>query len=288
MSSAAHRKGVERNRTPLVVVAIVVVVALVAGVFGYVRFVWMPHDQASKAYDTAVSQVEQANAKLDKAIGEADKAVKDASQNPPLDGNATSGLKTAIETAGKAKVTIGEKPSKTDELNRLAAKYTPAPDYAKTIETLTAARKTLTDSQKQYAQVTAPNDQFIVQRLTGLPDIDGIQAATEDNDPNHQLNKAGGYIADVFFCSPLVDQSLMEGGVLDKGTDCGGSIESFKTAKEAQARNAYLAAFDGNAILGAGSHEVVGTVVIRTSNELTATQQKTMASNITAALTRLD
>ena len=37
--------------------------------------------------------------------------------------------------------------------------------------------------------------------------------------------------------------------------------------------NDYLAAFDGG-IFASGSHTVVGTVLVRTSNELTASQQK--------------
>ena len=45
-------------------------------------------------------------------------------------------------------------------------------------------------------------------------------------------------------------------------------------------RNEYLAAFDGAGILSSGSHSVVGTIVIRTSDKLTASQQKEMEENI--------
>ena len=61
------------------------------------------------------------------------------------------------------------------------------------------------------------------------------------------------------------------------------SKQGFKTKKEAKNREEYLASFDGT-VLTSGSHIVVGTVVIRTSNELTLLQQKLLESNIIAAL----
>ena len=72
--------------------------------------------------------------------------------------------------------------------------------------------------------------------------------------------------------------------MIDKGTDAGGSIEVYKTKSEATERNEYLAAFDGG-ILSSGSHTVIGTLVVRTSNELTASQQKSLEADIIAALT---
>ncbi|MBT1175448.1 hypothetical protein JS530_08065 [Bifidobacterium sp. LC6] len=276
------------NRKTVIAVVIAVVVALVIGIGCYVKFAWMPHDAASKAYDAAVSKVEKANTAFDKVISSADKSVKGVKKNKPLDNQIVADLKAAIAAAQKERVQVGEKPSKTDELNAAAAKYATPPDYSKTVAKLEDAQKKLADSQKQYQQVDAPKDDFIVQRLTGLPDIDGIQAATEDNDPNENLNKKGGYVAAVFFCSPLVDQSFMEGSVLDKGTDCGGSVESYTSEEDAAKRDKYLSAFDGQGFLDSGSHEVIGTVVVRTSTKLNAAQQKTMADNIKNALTRLE
>ena len=50
--------------------------------------------------------------------------------------------------------------------------------------------------------------------------------------------------------------------------------------------NAYLSVFDGGA-LGVGSHNVVGTIVVRTSDGLTATQQKDLESEIINELVEL-
>lgn len=38
-------------------------------------------------------------------------------------------------------------------------------------------------------QITNPNEDFVIQRLKGIPNISGYQAVTEDHDPNGNLNK---------------------------------------------------------------------------------------------------
>jgi len=74
--------------------------------------------------------------------------------------------------------------------------------------------------------------------------------------------------------------------LIDKGTAAGGCIEVYNTVEDAEKRNAYLSAFDGSA-LGVGSHNIVGTVVVRTSDGLTATQQKDLESEIINGLVEL-
>lgn len=70
------------------------------------------------------------------------------------------------------------------------------------------------------------------------------------------------------------------------GTDGGGCIEVYATAEDATKRSDYLSTFDGS-ILSSGSHEVLGTCVVRTSNLLTASQQQGMSQEIQDALIRL-
>ena len=53
------------------------------------------------------------------------------------------------------------------------------------------------------------------------------------------------------------------------------------------ARDQYLAGFDGT-MLSSGSHYVAGSVAIRTSEHLTATQQKELTQAIIDELIRLD
>ncbi len=60
----------------------------------------------------------------------------------------------------------------------------------------------------------------------------------------------------------------------------------YSTVEDANKRNDYLASFDGG-ILSSGSHTVVGTVLVRTSDELTASQQDQLEAAIIESLTRL-
>ena len=118
-----------------------------------------------------------------------------------------------------------------------------------------------------------------------------MEAATEQNDPNGNLHKDGGYTSAVFFSSDLVDQSqtyASEGytGIPAIGTDGGGSVEVYATIEDAQKRDTYLGALDGG-ILSSGSHTVVGTCVVRVSDLLTASQQKAIEQSIIDSLTRL-
>ena len=93
---------------------------------------------------------------------------------------------------------------------------------------------------------------FVVSALKTMPNIVAVSAATEYNDPNGQLNKPSGYIADIFFSVDVINQNLITGTTLvEKGTDAGGSIEIYRTQKDAEKRNEYLAAFDGGILSSA-------------------------------------
>lgn len=66
---------------------------------------------------------------------------------------------------------------------------------------------------------------------------------------------------------------------LEKETDSG-SIEVFASFEDAQRRNDDLAGFDGVGMLNPGSHRICGTIVVRTSSFLTASQQKELEQQI--------
>ena len=76
-------------------------------------------------------------------------------------------------------------------------------------------------------------------------------------------------------------------GIVGAGTDGGGAVEVYANVDDANKRNDYLAVFDGT-ILTSGSHDVVGTCVVRTSHLLTASQQKTLEGEIADSLTKLE
>lgn len=130
----------------------------------------------------------------------------------------------------------------------------------------------------------APTEEYIIQCLEKVPGITEIEAVKESTDPMKNLNKPGWYTAHVYFSYSLINQEEVYGkNLIDKGTNAGGSVEVYQTKSDAKKRNEYLAMFDGGA-LSSGSHIVVGTVVVRTSDELTASQQIFLENNIIFAL----
>ena len=167
--------------------------------------------------------------------------------------------------------------------------YIEIPDYSETQESVQEYYDLANDSVAIQEQITNPSEDFIISRLNYLPnDIYEIRAATEDHDPNNMLHKAGGYTSAVFFRSWLIgeDSLFFYDDLLEVGTQVGGGVEVFATEEEAQSRNDYLGAFDGT-FLRPGSHTVLGTIVIRTSDELTASQQSDLEAKIIYVLTYL-
>lgn len=131
----------------------------------------------------------------------------------------------------------------------------------------------------------SPSESYIIESLNQSEFILEVEAVTESNDPNGKLNIDGGYNACVFFSSTLVDQSNFSAkNVVEKGTSCGGCIEVYSSEEDATARNEYLAKFDGG-LLDSGSHTVIGTIVIRTSEKLTKEQQTELTRNLVSIIT---
>lgn len=236
-------------------------------------------EKATTDFNETVSTVEKNNSDIQTAISDLQALID--SENQPLDATTIDSATTVITEAKTKIIEIPQIPSKTEEIISATETLLKNADCSETLTRLQSANDALSKSIKQMQQVTDPKEAFIVERLTGLPNITGMEAVTEDNDPNGNLNKQGGYTATVYFASDLVDQSEVFGEtIVDKGTEAGGAIEVYATVADANKRNEYLASFDGAGMLNSGSHSVVGTVVIRTSDKLTATQQKEMEQNI--------
>lgn len=239
---------------------------------------------AKENMNSEISRIEGQIATLQDEISNAETLVTTDEQ--PLSEEAIPSLESAISQAKTIEFTAPSTPSGVEEINAETDKLK-AIDYESDIQLLIDAEKAVTDSIEQMKLVTNPSEAFVIERLQEIDGVGDISAVTEDNDPNGNLNKAGGYTATVYFTSPWVDQSKVIGDtVIEKGTDGGGAIEVYANADDANKRKEYLSAFDGG-ILSSGSHEVIGTVLVRTSNELTATQQKQLEEAIIASLTRL-
>lgn len=268
------------------------------------------YNEKATAYTKAVEEIEKANGDLQAHINTAQEEIN-AGENP-YDPATLEELKKAMSSASSSIVSAPEaiasfeplsmpEEAKADDLKALIEQATTGladieaaevpdapkvPDYTSSVQTLTDSLKAYKDSVQSMKQITAPVDSFVMERLQRVETITAMAPVTEDHDPNGKLNKQGGYIGCIYFTDSQVDRSQIyddSDDVIEVGTDGGGAIEIFATPEEANARNDYLASFDGG-MLSSGSHYVEGTCLIRTSDHLNGTQQKELTTKITEAL----
>ena len=269
------------------------------------------------AFNEVATQVNEANAKLQGSINAAQDAINKGEE--PFDENTLTELKTAMSDASSAKkgdaeilssletLNVSEdmkgkelkeiEEKATAEIENVKAMTIPStpevPDYSEFEQAVQEKLKAYENSIQGMKQVTAPTDEFVMERLQRIETITEMDAVTPDHDPNGQLNKQGGYIGCIYFADTQVDRSKLyikdgEDNVIDIGTDGGGAVEIFKTAEEAATRDTYLGSFDGMGMLASGSHYLVGTCLVRTSNELNGTQQLELTEQIKEALIAVD
>lgn len=236
-------------------------------------------------FGTAVASVKSKNTDSDATVSNADTLVNN--KDTALDETLRPALETSISVTKAVKCDIPEMPSALEEIEAKTEEFKKI-DYTDALAKLDIAYKALDKSIKQYALVNNPKESYIIGCLKKVTNVVSISAVTEDNDPNGHLNKAGGYTAQVYFSSDLVNQSSVSGTtVIDKGTECGGSIEVYSTLEDVKKRNDYLATYDGG-IFASGSHMVIGTCLVRLSDKLKASEQTAMVKNITKTLTYVE
>lgn len=274
------------------------------------------YNEKVEAYNAKLVDVENANASLTDASNKAQEVIN--AGDTPYDEETLNTLKNAMATAGDAKVSVPDNletvdnmavneelkkedlvaltnnaNTETETLKNFAFPEDPeVPDFSNEIKGIETALTDYENSVKSMKQITAPSDDFVMERLQRIETITMMDSVTEDHDPNGKLGKQGGYIGCIYFRDSQVDQSKLyvDGDpedVVDVGTQGGGAIEIFNTNEEAVARDLYLANFDGTMFVS-GSHYVIGTVLIRTSDELTGTQQLDLTEKIKTALTEID
>lgn len=240
---------------------------------------------AQDAFTNEVTRLTNQFAERDTAVQSA-QAIVDSGEKAYVDAIIPA-LETAISNAKAVNIELPEMPSKLEDIKSETEKLK-AIDCTESLNALAQARQNAEYSIQREKLVTAPTEAYVIERLRTVDGVKDISAVTETNDPNGNLNKQGGYTAQVFFSSPWINQSEVYGdSLIDKGTEAGGSIEVYRTKEEAISRETYLDAFDGG-ILASGSHKVIGSVLVRTSNKLTASQQKELESRLIQALIHLD
>ena len=239
---------------------------------------------AKEGFNGEVTRIQASYNDLQAEISTAQELV--ATEEIPLDDSLKPALEDAISNAKAVKFEKPVMPSGMDEI-AVATEGLKDEGYDDEVQVLKDAETALSNSIEQRKLVMAPSEAFVIERLQGVDGVGEIAALTEETDPNRLLGKDGTYYAKIDYLSPFIDQTKIYGSTIaERSTDGGGSIEVFKTEADAQKRNEYLALYDGS-VLHPGSHRVLGTLVIRTSDELTASQQKQLEANIIAALIRL-
>lgn len=259
-------------------------------------------------YNDAVQKFFYRNAKLEMTIRSAQKVIDKGEE--PFDEETLNELKDTLQVALDSKVAmppelrrydyvritenateknlealISKVQADTELLKNFKMPDIPeAPDYSKVIDGIEDAKLAYEDSIQGMKQITAPSDDFVIERLQKVDTITNIEAVSEDHGPNGLLNKQGGYIGCVYFEDTQVDRNdlYIEDGkdnVIDIGCDGGGAIEIFNSAEEAQSRDAYLGSFDGTGA-ASGSHYVYGTIIVRTSDKLNGSQQLELTDKI--------
>ena len=274
----------KKKKTLLGLIAAIAIIVI--GICVWYFQVKKPHDLAETKFNAAVKEVEAKNTELTSAMNDAQKILD--KKEAVYDNTTKEAFITALSDAIAAQRKIPDLPKKTADINAETKKLSEPLDYSSVINAISEKQTAYQNSVLQMKQITNPNEDFVIQRLKGIPNISGYQAVTEDHDPNGNLNKQGGYTSTVYFSTPLIDQSSVYGNdIVDKGTECGGAIEVYASEEDAEKRDSYLASFDGAGMLNSGSHKVLGTIVIRTSTQLTATQQNEFTNNITNKLLEL-
>lgn len=267
------------------------------------------YNESIVQYNEAVAVIKVVNSDLKEVIDAAQEVINKGEE--PYDSETLNELKNAMSSAQEAKVSEPDKIAEvqiltiteemksselkalTEQVNKdietlkaFAVPDTPeVPDYSDEISAVETARKIYENGIQSLKQVTAPSDDFVMERLQRIDTITMMDAVTEDHDPNGELGKQGGYIGCIYFRDSQVDQSQLyvDGdpqNVIDVGTQGGGAIEIFSNVEDAEKRDAYLGGFDGTPF-ASGSHYVVGTLLIRTSDELSGTKQLELTDKIT-------
>lgn len=283
--------GDEQPKTPSIkkaaLIAVAVAVILAAGTYWYTT-VQIPLNEATKGFNEAVTALEARNAELDKAILSLQDVLK--SKDKPLHPEVADAASAEIGLAQGERQEAPERPQRVEDIRSETKKLERMGQYADEITRLQAAQLELEKSIQQLKQVTAPEESFVIERIKDIDTVTGVEAVTEDNDPNGDLGKSGGYTAAIYFSSNQVSPAdlYLTGEftpIVDAGCDGGGAVEVYATVEDAEKRNDYLASFDGG-ILSSGSHSVLGTCVIRTSTYLKASQQQALEQALIDALTR--
>lgn len=167
------------------------------------------------------------------------------------------------------------------------------PAYSAANQEIEEANDNLSRSIKQLQQVTCPKEAFILERMTNIRDDVGMVdliALTEDTDTENHIGKSGWYYSKVIFQQKDVDHYGLANGLLtlaEVGNPAGGCVEAFNSVEDAEARNDYLTSIEGT-VRSPGAHVVVGTLVVRVTEDIKTSVQQEILNMMVEELLRLE
>lgn len=193
------------------------------------------YNAAISPFNQAASGIAEANDQLQKAL-DAAQAVLDKGQ-AAYEPDTQDQLKSAVQKAKKSLVQVpvqidpleerqvpGSFNTKDLELAQHEAETalkaveeakakipgTPSvPDYARELNSVQTAQKSYEDSVQMLANVTAPQDSFVMERIEKIKTVIETEAVTAEKDPNGLLGKKEGYKGCVYFLDERVDRELL-------------------------------------------------------------------------------
>lgn len=229
-------------------------------------------------------------------LSEALKQAKSAEVDPPETFDEMSGISENEELHSSSVDDIKAETQKlendisnvTKESEKVKGIYLTVPDYSAQIDKLEKARVNLEDSYRIQKQIINPKEKFVLKRISRVKPFVNFAPVTEKNDPNGHLGKKGGYTSTIYIsCKWLSTRSLSGNKLIDEGTDAGGAVETYRNAEDAKRRDDYLGAFDGS-VLSSGYHKVLGSMVLRISDDLPFSKQKKLVKMMIKELTKLE
>ena len=277
-----------------------------------------------QTFHTAVHAVQEKNAAFEQVLAEANALLTDPI--PLLDKSLYAELEIALKQS-TAMIAVPTVVPKDPQQLLQETDYLTETDYSPILTNINGCISTILQNNLQYELVNMPSETYVIVKLKSLPTILDTAAVTEATDPEGTIHKDHGYVSAVYFSTNLIADPLetspdlpeqqhqetipnglkemewlepmqlptqeplsvsqLEGlELIEEGVKAGGCIETFRTPEDARLREEYLATFDGTTY-DQGSHTIVGTVLIRTSNLLTPEQQQDLEYSIISALTAL-
>lgn len=265
------------------------IVALVlAGLFLLCGCSTPEQKEALARFDVEKARLEQQINTLNNLAKESEELADapDKALNEDLRPELRQAAKDAYNAASAIKIPAAK--SKVEEIDEQVATLKGI-DLAPNIEAISTAKKALSDSFLQYKLVDNPTADYVLECLRRIDCLDKVVALTEETDPTNEIGKPGRYTGKVVAHSVNVEHYGYDSGTLtleEIGNPAGGCAEIYASEEDAQRRDSDLKAMEGT-IRNPGAHRVIGTVVLRASENQKTSEMNSLVDRMQVELTRL-